>query len=187
MQVKDRNRNRRSIGTLALVSLFCQLGLAPGIALGNGHPNFALVFSGVVALSIGGETGVMSAFFAGLVYDLSSTGPIGLMALFCTIAAFVMGMEVRDRLSEESMLTIIPFSVATLSVCLAYNLAMLLFGQAASFVDAVVFRALPSTPLTIIAYILYVLVIGRSHQGGLRMGVPSTPGRHSSRYTLGNR
>ena len=81
MQVNDRNKNRRSIGLLALVSLLCHLILGPAIGIFGGHPNFALVFAGIVALSIGGNTGVAAGFAAGLAYDLTATSPVGLMAL----------------------------------------------------------------------------------------------------------
>jgi len=185
MQVKDRNKNRRSIGTLALVSLFCQLGLAPAIALASGHPNFAFVFAAVVALSIGGGTGVASAFVAGLVYDLSTTGPIGLMALLLTIAAYILGIEVRDRISEEPSMTLIPFSIAAFAVSLLYHLSMFLYGQADSLFGAIFFRTLPTTVLTILAYLPYLYFLGRTRQGGLRMG--QGRGAHSSRYTMGNR
>lgn len=184
MQVKDRNKNRKSIGLLALVGLFCQLGLAPSIALGGGHPNFALLFTAVVALSIGGGTGVAAGFAAGLVYDLSTTGPIGLMALILTITAYVLGIEVHDRISEEPLMTIIPFVGAALSVSLTYSLLALAFGMGESLFDAIFLRALPSALLTTVFYVPFVLILGRTRRGG---GVrPGTPGRQS-RYTIGNR
>ena len=101
MQVKDKRKSRRGVGVLALVCLVCHLALAPNIALGNGHANFALVFAEVVALSVGGPTGVLCGFLGGLVYDLSSTGPIGLMAFLLTAAAYPLGMEVHDRIGED--------------------------------------------------------------------------------------
>lgn len=184
MQVKDRNKNRRSIGVLALVALFLQLGIAPTISLGGGHPNFAFVFAAVVALSIGGGTGVGSGFAAGLIYDLSTTGPIGLMALMLTVASYILGIEVRDRISEEPMMTLIPFAGGALGVSLVFSLLMLAFGHGVSLFDAVFLRALPSTLLTTIAYLPFLFFMGRSHRpGGLRSG---TPGRQS-RYTIGNR
>ena len=183
MQVKDRNKNRRSIGVLALVALFCQLGLAPAIALGGGHPNFALVFAAVIALSLGGGTGVGCGFAAGLVYDLSTPGPIGLLALMLSIASYILGMEVHDRISEEPVMTLIPFSIAALSVSLVYGLLALAFGMGESLFDAIFLRALPSALLTIIAYLPFLYFLGRSHRGQIKSG---TPGRQS-RYTLGTR
>lgn len=99
MQVKDSNKNKRSIGWLALACLVLQLAVAPNFGIGNGRINFALIFSAVVALTIGGRTGVLCGFLAGFVFDLSTTGPVGLMALLLTVSSFQMGMECRNRLS----------------------------------------------------------------------------------------
>lgn len=183
MQVKDRNRNRRNIGLLALIALVLQLGIAPAITWGQGHPNFVFIFAAVVALSIGGQTGVVSAFAAGLVMDLSTTGPVGLYALLFSIACYILGMEVRDRIAEEPSMTLIPFAVAALCVSLFYAIAMLLYGASESFLEAIVFRALPSTVLTILGYLPFLFVMGRGGTSGLRGGT----GKHRSRYTLGNR
>ena len=184
MQVNDRNRNRRNIGLLALIALVLQLGIAPAITIGQGHPNFAFVFAAVVALSIGGQTGVLVSFVAGLLVDLSSTGPIGLSALLFSIACYILGMEVRDRIAEEPSMTLIPFAVAALCVSLFYAIAMLLVGESESLLEAIVFRALPSTLLTILGYVPFLLIMGRAGGSGLRGGVT---GKHRSRYTLGNR
>ena len=109
------------------------------------------VFAAVIALSLGGGTGVGGGFAAGLVYDLSTTGPIGLMALMLSIASYILGMEVHDRISEEPVMTLIPFSIAALSVSLVYGLLALAFGMGESLFDAIFLRALPSALLTISA------------------------------------
>ena len=83
MRVADKNRDRRDTLTLALVCMVCQLALAPNIGIGNGRANFALVFTACVAFNAGGRRGVLAGFFAGLVFDLSTTGPVGLMAGCC--------------------------------------------------------------------------------------------------------
>ena len=76
MQVKDSVRSRRDFGLLAVICLVVQIALAPNIALGNGRANMALVFAGLASLMIGGRTGVVCGFVAGLIFDLSTTGPI---------------------------------------------------------------------------------------------------------------
>ena len=81
MQVADRNREARTTVVLAVACLVLQLALAPNLALGNGRANFALVFAACVALTKGGQRAVISGFVAGLVFDLSTTGPVGLMAV----------------------------------------------------------------------------------------------------------
>jgi len=42
MQVKDSNKNKRSIGWLALACLVLQLAVAPNFGIGNGRINFEI-------------------------------------------------------------------------------------------------------------------------------------------------
>lgn len=166
MQVKDKNKNRRSIGVLALVCLVMQLAISPNIAIANGHPNFAFVFAAVCALTIGGRTGVACGFGAGLVYDLTATSPVGLMALLLTCAAYGLGIEVRDRIADNPVTTFIPVSVAALCVFSLYHMAMLLVGLSSSIIDALILRTIPTVVLTVIAYVAFALTLGRRHGSG---------------------
>lgn len=188
VQVNDTNRNKRSIGRLALLCFVLQLALAPNIGFGDGRANFALIFAAVVALGIGGRTGVLSGFLAGLVFDLSTTGPIGLMALLLTVSSFLMGREGRNRLSEDSAASFVTFGVHDLLVCLAYHLTMLLVGQAQSLSDVVFARTLPTFVLTLVFFIPFALYYVRPGGGGTPgLGRHSRTGRaaRGGRYSLG--
>ena len=183
MQVNDSNKHRHDGLILAVVCLVLQVGLAPYISVANGHINFAFIYCALVSLTVGGSFGVALGFVAGLVFDLCTTGPIGLMTLLLTIAAFLMGMESRNRLQDDTSSAIILFVIVCVVVSLAYNLAMLLVGQAASVVDMFVYRSLPTFLLTCLAFIpfAYLFSRGSSHHGS--MGGRHT--RHSGRYSLG--
>ena len=166
MQVKDKNRSRRSTGLLALVCLFCEIGIAPNIALAGGHANFSLIFTAVVAMTLGGTPGVLCGFVAGLIYDLSSTTPIGLMAALCSCAAYSLGRESRDRLGDDTTLTMMQFTVVTFVVTLVYHIVMLVVDGPASIIDTLMFRTLPTVLLTVIFFIPFVLVLRGRHGGG---------------------
>lgn len=181
MQVTDVNRNRRSILVLGLVCFVLQLALAPHIALGNGRANFALIFSAVIALSIGGGTGVLAGFLAGFVFDLSTTGPVGLMALLCTIGAFSLGLEARNRLADDPSGSVVAFSGCALAVSFFYHLAMLLVGQADGLVDLLFLRTIPTTILTIIAFLPFVWFFSRDTVG-MRRHSRTTGHYHLSRH-----
>ena len=114
MQVADKNRDRRGTLVLAIVCAVLQLALAPNIGIGNGRANFAIIFTLCVAFNVGGRRGVLAGFFAGLFFDLSTTGPIGLMAGLCAAAAYVMGQEGRNRMAGEFGASVAEFSIATL-------------------------------------------------------------------------
>ena len=151
---------------LAIICGVCQLALAPNIGLGNGRANFALIFSACVALQAGGTRG----FFAGLFFDLSTTGPVGLMAFCLTVSSFVLGLQERNRMSGDLMVTLALFGGASLGVSLVYHLAMLLVGQADSILDVLVFRTLPTTLLTIVFFVPFAYYFSRMHVSGTNLG-----------------
>ncbi len=182
MQVRDTNKDRRSIGVLAIVCAVVQLAVSPNIGFGAGRANIALVFAGIVALSIGGRTGVLAGFLAGLFYDMTTTGPIGLMALLLTVCSYVLGTEERNRLADDPTSSLALFAIADFAVCLAYHVTMLLVGQASSLIDALIVRTLPTFVLTLVAYLIFSYFLTRGPGGGA-----STPrgSRGGSHYSLG--
>lgn len=181
MQVADKNRDTRSTLLLILLCAVLQLALAPNIGFGNGRANFALVFSACVALSKGGRTGVLCGFFSGLFFDLSTTGPIGLMAFCLTVSSYVLGIEGRNRMAGDLAASMALFSVASLGVSFAYHLAMLLVGQASSIIDVIVFRTLPTAALTIVAFVPFAYYFSRVRTSGPNLGGRGT---HLSRRGL---
>lgn len=190
MQVNDTNRNRRDIGWLGLLCLVLQLAIAPYVTIAEGVANLAIVYTGYVALSIGGRTGVLCGFFAGVAYDLTTTGPLGLMAAILTVAAFAMGAEDRNRLSEDSSGAMVMYLIVSLAAVLAYHLAMLASGQASSLVDALVGRALPTYVLTTVAFLPFAYAGARPGAGGssgvgLGTGRGRGRGRRGGKYDLG--
>ena len=182
MQVADKNRDRRGTLVLAIACAVLQLALAPNIGLGNGRANFALIFTVCVAFNVGGRKGVLAGFFAGLFFDLSTTGPVGLMAGLCAAAAYVMGQEGRNRMAGEFGASVAEVSIATLVVSLVDHLAMLMVGQSSSFLDVIILRTLPTAFLTIIAFLPFAWIYSRSTGGGpnLSMGGRRRGGSHLS-------
>lgn len=170
MQVADRGRETRDTIVLAVLCLVLQLALAPNVALGSGHPNFALIFSACVAMQVGGTRGVVAGFVSGLLFDLSSTTPIGLMAFCLTVASFCLGLEQRNRMAGDLGSAMGLFCAATLGVSLVYHLAMLLVGQASSIIDVVIFRALPAALLTVVFFVPFAYYYSRVRVSGPGIG-----------------
>ncbi|MCH3968250.1 MAG: rod shape-determining protein MreD [Atopobiaceae bacterium] len=175
MLVNDKNNDRRSFIILCVVCGVLQLALAPNVCIADGRANFALVLAACVAFGIGGGRGVVCGFAAGLFFDLATTGPIGLMALELTVFSFVAGSQERNRLSENPVVTFELFAAGALVVSLFYNLCMVIVGQA-SIVDALVFRTLPTTLLTCLAFLPFLYLLSR--------GMGSSP--RLSRSSLGS-
>ena len=179
MQVADKNRDARAIALLAVVCAVLQLALAPNVGLGNGRANVALVFCALVALRVGGRTGVVAGFASGLFFDLSTTGPVGLMAFCLSVVGFVLGREERDRMVEGMGGLAVAFAACALGVSLVYHLAMLLVGQADSLVDVLVFRTLPTALLTLILFVPLAWLFSRTRPASSGFG--ATRGSHLSK------
>ena len=170
MQVNDRNRETRSIVVLAVVCAVAQLALVPNVGIGNGRANFALIFSACVSLLMGGRRAVIAGFVAGLFFDLSSTGPVGLMAFCLTLASFALGLEERNRMAGDLGVTVALFAGTDLGVSLVYHLAMLLVGDADSLLDVIVFRTLPTALLTFLFFLPFAYYFSRVHVTGPNLG-----------------
>lgn len=170
MIVADKNRDARTMVVLAFICAVLQLALAPNLGLGNGRANFALVFSACVALTVGGRRGVVAGFVSGLFFDLSTTGPVGLMAFCLSISSYLLGSEGRDRMSGDLAFSVGAFSASALGVSLVYHLAMLLVGQADSIVDVLFLRTLPTTVLTIAFFLPFAYYFSRLRSAGPSLG-----------------
>ena len=152
MQIKDTNKSRRVGVALMVVCLLLQVMVSPNIGMGNGRINFAIVYAGVCALEVGGRSAVLSGFFAGLVFDLLSTGPVGLMSGLLTIFSFVLGREERNRFSDGPVSAFSAFGIGSLAVISAYHLCALFFGDAATIGDVILLRILPTFAMTFIGF-----------------------------------
>jgi len=178
MQVKNAGRTKRTIAVLAIICGVLQLALVPQIGLGNGRANMALVFAGCVALTYGHKDGVWCGFFAGLFFDLATTGPVGLMAFLLTACSYILGIQGANVLVSDLRGSIVRFSVAAIAVTLLYHIAMLLTGAASSLIEVIVFRSLGTIVLTVVAFLIFAHFLVRvSPSTGL--GTPQAAGRHS--------
>lgn len=179
MQIADKSHDTKGLVILAVVCAVLQLALAPNIALSNGRANFALVFAACIALSRGGSQSVLAGFFAGLFFDLSTTGPIGLMAFILSIASYVLGLERRNRMAADFAANVVSFSVGSLACAFVYSLAMLLVGNASSLIDVLFFRTVPTAFLTILGFLPFAYYFSRVRPSG-----PSLSGGRFSRKGL---
>ncbi len=170
MQVADKNRDSKSIGALAVICAVLQLALAPNLGLGNGRANFAMIFSACIALMVGGKRGVLAGFFSGLFFDLSTTGPIGLMTLCLTVSSYVLGLEERNRMAGDLGASLASFAVASLVVSFAYHFMMLVVGDASSIIDVVIYRTLPTWALTFVFFLPFAYYFSRVRTSGPNLG-----------------
>ena len=161
--------------------------LSPNVGMGNGRVNFALVFAGVYALAYGGRPAVVAGFLAGMVFDLLSTGPFGLMAGLLCVLAFVLGSEERNRFSDGFVSSLSAFGVGAFVVGLIYHLAMILLGDASNMGDVLFQRVLPTFALTFVAFLPFAyLNVHRVSGPGGKHAAGKGAGLRESHYDLRN-
>ena len=162
MIVNDPSRSRRSSIILAVVLALAQLALVPYLGLLGGRANLALVLVGCATLGGDAQKAPAIGFAAGLFFDLSGSGPIGLMALLLTGCAYLMAAADRSRVADDLAGAATLFVPAALAVELAYAVVLLVTGASSSFVDAVFLRALPGATLDCVVFGLVGLVLSRA-------------------------
>lgn len=185
MDLRDRTSSTRQTVILAVICAVCQLALAPNVGIADGRANFAIVFVMCVCYLGGGERAVIGGFAAGLFFDLSTTGPIGLMALLLTVAAFLSGGTGHVSFTDSPSDVGRSYLVVTAIVTVVYQLSMLFVGQAANFGDAIVLRALPSVILDCIAFIPFAIALSRVRPSSGGLSTPTRRGRGGHFSTKG--
>ncbi|MBQ6394745.1 MAG: rod shape-determining protein MreD [Atopobiaceae bacterium] len=182
MQVTDNMSNRRTLIVLAVVCAFLHLALAPNVGIVNGHPDFMLILAGSIALWQGGSVGVAFGFGAGLFFDFTTTGPVGLMALLLCASSWAIGFSGRNRFAEGWSVACLYFLVMDAVVCSLYSITMILVGQASSIFDTLFLRALPSIALTMVFFFPFLFVLSGRPGGTKSIGrhTPNTIGRSNA-------
>lgn len=187
MIVRDASRNRRSALWLALVLLVLQLGFAPNIGILGGRANLALVFVGCTCLGGDARRAPVYGFVAGALYDLSGTGPLGLMALVLTLAGWALASLDRPSPADDLAGSLVLFVPLALGVALLCALVLLALGSS-TFVDLVFMRALPGAVLDCLCFVAASKLLERLGGGGsqgLNLGGKGHGGRRGGHYTMG--
>lgn len=165
MQIKDANKRRKSHIALAVACFLLQVMLSPYVGMGNGRINFALIYVGVYALSVGGRRAIVTGFVAGMLYDALSTGPFGVMSSLLTVMAYALGLEERNRFSDGFVSCLSAFGVGSLLVQVCYHIALSMLGGGASMVDIFLMRVLPAFAITFVSFLPFAYYEVRKSSG----------------------
>lgn len=162
---------------VAALCLLLQAALGPNLHVLQGTINFALVCVLLVGLSSQGTNPVRCGFVAGLLFDLFTTGPLGLMALLLTISGLVLAL-VGQGFSQDRGSRLLLGLVVVLAVQTLYTVMQVVLVSDVSLFDALGLRMLPSVGLTMIAFL-----IGDLFRGGVKKA--RTPGMHARGHANG--
>lgn len=177
MELRDPVRSTQAVVIAGIVAVILQIAFVPQIALGDGRFNFMLAFAGALALSGDTNRAVYVGFFSGLIYDLTSTAPIGLMTLIMTIATFILASTVGVAGSGLSGRLIQYIVVYDIAVCVINGIVLLVMGQASGIINALILRGLVSALMSALVTIPFIWVCNRSDSNRRNFSV-----RGGSRY-----
>lgn len=150
--------------------VICQYVLAPVFPLFSGHINFFLIFVFMLSIFRKQASSIVIACFLGILYDLSTTGPVGTSALFFSIGAFLL-IRLDTSLVQASIREILlRFVVFSATYELIYLIVASLFLGAISLFSLVILTFLPSVLLDVFAFVL-IWALFRRFSGGLGQGV----------------
>ena len=140
----------------AVLALVFQVLLSPHISVGFAVPNFLLVWCMVVAVARAGSVGPILPFILGLLYDLISGGPVGAMAFTATAISTLASALFRRMNNDTVFIAVFVLLVGMFLAEFVYGMFFLMFGYAAGFLEAFVYRIFPCFIYdTILAVILY--------------------------------
>lgn len=154
-------RRSRLIG-MAVACVVLHLALAPQLRPFGGTFNFMLVLTVSMAISMDSRSMVYIGFFCGLLYDLTTTGPVGLMSLLLALVGYGVAMVSRGLASGVGMETLRVVIAAVLGVNLVYSIAMSLLGVESSLLISIGVHGLASTALDVLAGVPFLLLAGGS-------------------------
>lgn len=180
MLVNDPTKTRRETIIVGVTLALLQLALVPNVGIGQGRANLALVFVAYACFGGTSQKAPFYGFFAGLFYDLATTGPIGLMALLLTLVGWGLSLSGRSRINDDFGGSVAYFVPVTLAVNFVYGVLLMATGQVSSIVEAFVFRALPGVLLDVVAFAILAAILSRSGDKGSMFG----GAKHSSKGSL---
>lgn len=159
-ELNNAGPTRGRLIAIALVCLILHLAFAPQLRPFGGTFNFMLVLTASMAISVDSRSMVYIGFFSGLVYDLTTTGPIGLMSLLLALVGYGVAMISRGLTSGVGMETLRVVIAAIFGVNMIYAVAMLLLGVESSVLTSIGVHGLASTVLDVLASVPFLLMAG---------------------------
>lgn len=159
-ELNSSGPSRGRLSGIAVACILLHLALAPQINLFGGVFNFMLVLTVSLSISLDSRTMVYVGFFSGLLYDLTTTGPIGLMSLLLALVGYGVALVSRGLASGVGMETLRVVIAAILGVNLIYSIAMLGLGVESSVLAAIGVHGLASTVLDVVASIPFLFMAG---------------------------
>lgn len=163
LELNNSGRTRSAFIATIVACAVLQVALAPQISLFGGRFNFMLVLTASLAISGDSRALVYIGFFSGLFYDLTTTSPVGFMALLLAVMGYAVALMSRGLSSGLGMQTVRVVVLAVIAVNLLYGLGLFFMGIESNVLISVGVHGLASSLLDLIACVPLLILGG---QGG---------------------
>lgn len=183
MEYRDTAHSQRALAILIAVAAVLQVALAPQISILGGRINFMVILAGAVALMGNASQAVYVGFGAGLLYDLTSPVPVGLMTLILTASSFVLVQMASAGTSGFSSTSLRFMGFFSVVVCLLNGIALFFMGSERDLLLSLGGHGLMSAVLTTVVSIPFLMLSGS--MGSSRSGF-SAHG-HGTRFKSASR
>ncbi len=181
MDLHEQGASSRTFVIAAIVCVLLQAGLAPQISIAGGRVNFMIILVCLSVFSGDPTRAVVCGFCSGLFYDLSAV-PVGVMSLLLTVGSFALVHSAAGQTSGSPSARGITVGAFALAINVVYSIILLFMGLESSFVVAVFGHALPSSILTGLVAIPFLMSgvvpqsgYGFSARGGHQTGMRFKP------------
>ena len=168
MDLHEQGMSSRTFVIAAIVCVLLQAGLAPQISIAGGRVNFMII--------------LVCLFCSGLFYDLSAAVPVGVMSLLLTVGSFALVHSAVGQTGGTPSARGVTVGAFALVINVIYSIILLFMGLETSFVVAIFGHALPSSILTGLVAIPFLMSgvvpqsgYGFSARGGRQTGMRFKP------------
>jgi rod shape-determining protein MreD len=138
---KPTNHTFNLVG--CIIAFILQIALAPQIAIFNVVPSLALCFVVIMAFRSGSHAAVGYAFLLGLFVGIFQAGPVGVLALSYSVAAFLVSKLATVTIGDTLLGRIIISVVAIAAGNLLIGILMSFIGTTGNAFYALGMRVLP--------------------------------------------
>ncbi len=177
MDLHEQGMSSRTFVIAAIVCVLLQAGLAPQISIAGGRVNFMII---LVCLSV--FSGDPTRAVVWLFYDLSAAVPVGVMSLLLTVGSFALVHSAVGQTGGTPSARGVTVGAFALVINVIYSIILLFMGLETSFVVAIFGHALPSSILTGLVAIPFLMSgvvpqsgYGFSARGGRQTGMRFKP------------
>lgn len=136
-----------------------QIVFAPILTVFSIVPNFIVAFLIVLVLMRRADSTYGYVFVLGLISDLLAETPVGLTPLLMLIIAFALSRSFEVLDATTASMPLIAIAVSSFAFELVFMLVLLAFGYSGSFIELLLYRALPCALFDfIIGAVLYFIM-----------------------------